>query len=161
MHRYTRLHDSQRNKNNKPWWWVLGPAIRIHTLELQQDARKLRFKNELQPYWSSRDNIAITDGITMKGRIIVVPASLENKALNHLQLNQMGIEKKRLLACESFYWVNINANIEETVEIALHALIFMPNSQRTKQFHTRYKEDHGNLYELICFQLITSIIFVL
>ena len=28
----------------------------------------------------------------------------------------MGMEKTRLLACESMYWVNMNANIEEVIK---------------------------------------------
>ena len=34
--------------------------------------------------------IGIIDGIVMKGRRIIVPASPQNKALNQMQLNHMG-----------------------------------------------------------------------
>ena len=68
-------------------------------------------QKELQPYWSFRDDIAIVDGIAMK---ILVLSSLQSKALN------TGIEKTRLMACESIYWVNMNAGIEETVKNFSH-----------------------------------------
>ena len=50
----------------------------------------------------------------MKGRTIIIPAS-QDKVLKQLHLRHMSIVKTRLLACESIYWVNMNANIEETV----------------------------------------------
>ena len=50
----------------------------------------------LQPYWSLRNEIAIIDGIPMKVRRIIIPASLQNKVLSQLQLNHAGIEKARL-----------------------------------------------------------------
>ena len=58
----------------------------------------------------------------MKGRILIIPAALQNKTLKHLYLNHMGIEKTRLSAFESIYWININTDIVET-EISVLALI--------------------------------------
>ena len=49
---------------------------------------KVKVHKELQPYWSFRDEIAIFDGIAMKGRRISVPASLQDKAQKQLHLNQ-------------------------------------------------------------------------
>ena len=47
----------------------------------------------------------------------------------------MAIEKTRLLACESLYWVHINANIEDMIKIFIpHALISRHNL-RIKQCH--------------------------
>ena len=69
-------------------------------------------QKELQPYWSFRDEIAINDGITMKGkRIIIPPSSLQGNMLNQLDINHMGIEKTWLLACKSICWINMNVDI--------------------------------------------------
>ena len=57
-------------------------------------------QKELQPYWSFRNEIAVIDGIVMKGIRIIVPTSPQNKALNHLCLSHMDIDRTRLLACE-------------------------------------------------------------
>ena len=43
----------------------------------------------------------------------MIPAVLQ-KALKHLHLNYMRIEKTRLLAHKSLYWIYLNADIEET-----------------------------------------------
>ena len=48
----------------------------------------------------------------MKGRRIVVLAYLQDRTIKKLHLNHIGIEKTRLLVCESIYWVNMNVNIE-------------------------------------------------
>ena len=54
------------------------------------------------------DKIKIIHGTAMNSIRIIVPAAL--KVLEQLHLNHMGIEKKRLLACESIYSVNNNAD---------------------------------------------------
>ena len=51
---------------------------------------------DLQLYWSYIDDIVILDGITKKGKRIIL-ASLQGKVLNYLYMNHMGIEKTRLL----------------------------------------------------------------
>ena len=44
----------------------------------------------------------------MKGRCIIFPERLKQQVLDQLHVNHMGIKKKKLLVCESVYWVNIN-----------------------------------------------------
>ena len=36
--------------------------------------------------------------------------------LKQLHINHIGIEKMRTLACQSIYFINVNANIEETIK---------------------------------------------
>ena len=77
---------------------------------------KAGVQNEMQPYWPSMGEIAIIEGISMKGRRIIVPASLQDKALKQLHLINMGIENTRLLVCELIYWVNMNCDMEEMIK---------------------------------------------
>ena len=49
----------------------------------------------------------ILDGNAMKGRRIIVPASLQDKTLNKLQLYDMGIEKTKLLSCNTKHYLCI------------------------------------------------------
>ena len=44
---------------------------------------KAEAQKELKPYWSFRDDTAIIEGIGMKSRKIIVPASLQCKAMKH------------------------------------------------------------------------------
>ena len=53
----------------------------------------------LQPYWSYRDELAVIDGIILKGKCIIIPNSLREQVLNQLHTNHMGIESTKLLAC--------------------------------------------------------------
>ena len=91
-----------------------------------------------------------SDVIAMKDRRIIIPGTLQDKALKQLHWSHMGIEKTRLLAYESIYWININADIEETVNIVPLALIFKQQKQKIRQS-----------VGLTSLPLITSIIFVL
>ena len=44
----------------------------------------------------------------------------------------MGIEKASLLPCESIYWVNMNANIEEAIKKFSTCLEFQATSTKNK-----------------------------
>ena len=56
---------------------------------------------DLKPYWSYRDELAVINGIVLKGRHIIIPTSLRQQVLDQLHTNHMGIEKTQLLACKS------------------------------------------------------------
>ena len=50
----------------------------------------------------------------MAGKRIIIPFQLQEKILQQLHSNDMGLEKMRIPVC--VYWVNINKNIENTVK---------------------------------------------
>ena len=68
----------------------------------------------------------------MKGRHVFIPEILKHKCWIQLHVNHMGIEKTKLLAHESVYWVDINDDTENHLKIALHALHFSRHNQRTR-----------------------------
>ena len=70
---------------------------------------------ELKPYWSYKDVLAVIDRVMLKGRCIVIPTCLNQQVLEQLHTNHMGIEKAKLLACDSVYWSNINVDIEKNM----------------------------------------------
>ena len=47
---------------------------------------------DLNPYLSYRDELAVIDGVIVKGRHIVIPNSLRQLLLEHLHTNHMGIK---------------------------------------------------------------------
>ena len=47
----------------------------------------------VRPYWSYRDQLAVIDGVMLKGRHIVIPTSLKQQVLDQLHTNHMGIKK--------------------------------------------------------------------
>ena len=72
--------------------------------------------SNLRLHWSYRDNLAVIDGVVMKGRQIVIPTVLKQHVLDQLHTNHMGIEKTMLLAHESVYWADINTDIEKHIK---------------------------------------------
>ena len=73
--------------------WTMAEDVRLATLENEHlgmlsayvvhdwPSAQAEDWKELQPYRSSRDKIVIIDGIAMKSRIIIIPTSLQIKAL--------------------------------------------------------------------------------
>ena len=108
-----------------------------------------------------RDEIAVINRIRVKGRQIIILASLQKKALDQLHISYRGIEKTRLLACESIYRININADAENAVENCPIYLNFCVTQPKDK---TLSRETPGRLWESVrteILQSVTSIIFVL
>ena len=60
-----------------------------------------KLHSDLRPYWSYRGDLAVIDGVVMKG--ISIPAVPKQQVLDQLHLNHVGIEKTKLLACKSMY----------------------------------------------------------
>ena len=56
------------------------------------------------------------DGITMQGKRIIMSYLLQRKILEQLYSNNMGIEKMRLLARDLVCWINMDADIENTIK---------------------------------------------
>ena len=89
-------------------------------------------RNELEPYWSFRNDTAVLDMIAMKGRRIIMSSSLQQRALNQLHINHMGIEKTGLFACLSIYWTYINNDTEKKILKLPCMLWFSSNTTKGK-----------------------------
>ena len=90
-----------------------------------------------------RDKLAVTDGIILKGRCIIIPNSLRQQVLNQLHTNHMGIEKTKLLAHECVYWYRINADIEKYITNGLHVLSFSKRNQKKRSYIMMYPSGLG------------------
>ena len=86
----------------------------------------------IRPYWSYKDDLAVIDGIVMKGRHIIIPKVLKQQALDQLHVNHMGI--KKMLAHVLIYWVNINNDIENYIKIVAHVPSFSKCSTGRKPY---------------------------
>ena len=90
---------------------------------------------DLRVYWLYRDELAVIDGILLKGRHIVILNSLRQQVLNELHTNHMGVEKTKLLACESVYWSSINADIKSSIKHCATCLEFQQIQPKEKIIH--------------------------
>ena len=71
---------------------------------------------DIQKYWPMRHELAMIDGVAIKGKHVIIPSQLQTQILRQLHSSHMGIEKMGLLAHKSVYWVNMNADIENAVK---------------------------------------------
>ena len=69
----------------------------------------------LRPYWSCRDELALEDGLIMKGDRLVIPLSLQAEVFTKLLEAHQGIEKTRLSARSCVYWNSISKDIDDMV----------------------------------------------
>ena len=79
---------------------------------------------DLKAYWSYVDELAVIDGVILKGRHVIIPTNLRHQILEQLHTNHMGIEKTKLLAHESVYWPSINTDTDNFIKIVPHVFIF-------------------------------------
>ena len=59
-----------------------------------------------------RDELAVEDGLVLKGPRVVIPQSLTAFALSKLHEGHQGVEKSKLRAKDCVYWINISKDIE-------------------------------------------------
>ena len=72
---------------------------------------------DIRLYWSYKGDLAVIDGVVMKGRCIIKTQNLQQQVLDQLHLNHMGIEKTKLLMHKLVYWANINTDIENHIKV--------------------------------------------
>lgn len=70
---------------------------------------------QLHGYWNYRDEMAIENGIILKGRRMVIPHTLRQALLDQLHYAHQGNEKCKLRARGSVFWHNINKDIDNMV----------------------------------------------
>ena len=60
--------------------------------------------------------MAVINGVILEGRHVGIPDTLQKQALEDLHINHMGIEKTKLLASESIYWMGSTSEIEKCIK---------------------------------------------
>ena len=119
----------------------LKPDSKLYQVPLRHVVYALQkpFKDELHSdlrlYWSYRDDLVVMDGVVMKSRQIIIPTALKQQVLDQLHTNHTGIEKIKLLAHESIYWVDINTDIEKHIQNCTMCLEFQQMQPKEKIIH--------------------------
>ena len=67
------------------------------------------------PYWLSREEITLEDGILFRGIQMIIPETLRRKFLGLLHKGHLGEEENLLLARTTIYWPNYTDDIRQTV----------------------------------------------
>ena len=70
---------------------------------------------EATPYFDSKDELTVVNGIVYKGMRIVIPTTMRTEALKVLHTAHQGMVKTKQLARDLMYWPGINSQIEDMV----------------------------------------------
>lgn len=77
------------------------------------------YRNQCQPeileFWNFRDELAVYDGILMKGQKLLVPRSLRSNMLEIVHAGHMGVEKTLKRARDVLFWPRISSDITQLV----------------------------------------------
>ena len=73
---------------------------------------KDQLHQDIRPYWSFKDDLAVIDGVIMKGRCIIIMEVLNSRHWINWMAITWALKKTKLLAHESIYWVNVNNDIK-------------------------------------------------
>ena len=74
-----------------------------------------RIEDKFLQYYSVRDDLAVIDGLLVKGFRLVIPPCLRNHVLEKLHLGHQGITKCYRRARDSVWWPNITVHIKHMV----------------------------------------------
>ena len=69
----------------------------------------------LRNFWTYRDELSILNGLVLKGVRIVIPEQCRAKVLEKLHEGHFGIDRTKLRARDTVYWLEINKDIEALI----------------------------------------------
>lgn len=70
---------------------------------------------DLHPFWPFQDELAILNGLIMKGNRIIMPTTLRSDMINHLHDTHQGLSSTLQRALASLYWPNIQNDIRNKI----------------------------------------------
>ena len=74
------------------------------------------FLLSLRNFWSYRDKLSILDGLLLKGTRIIIPKVCCKEVLSKLHEEHFGVERTKLRARDSVYWLVMYKEIEAMVK---------------------------------------------
>ena len=71
--------------------------------------------SELQPYWTFMEELTVEDGLILKGTRIIIPHKKHEFILKLIHEGPLGLNKCKLHAKETVYWLGLNNQLEQSV----------------------------------------------
>ena len=96
--------------------------------------QKAQCDPRVSPYWTSRDEITLEDGILFRGIQMIIPQPLRSKFLELLHKSHLGEEKSLLLARTTIYWPQYTEDIKQVVRNCSACQATRPSQQREDLF---------------------------
>ncbi len=82
-------------------------------LKVINDGWPVNIPKSIKEFHAFCDELAMTDGVIMKGQRAVIPRSLQQEYLVELHKGHIGAEAMKRRARECVYWPGINKDIDE------------------------------------------------
>ena len=70
---------------------------------------------QVRPWWTFRDELAILDGVVYKGPRVVIPTSMRGDMLKRLHVNHQGIEATLRQARQTMFWHGMAVDVKQTI----------------------------------------------
>ena len=70
---------------------------------------------EIQKYWTFREELMIEDGLILKGMCIVIPEKMREDILKQIHEGHLRLNKCQLRAKETVYWPGLNDQLENLI----------------------------------------------
>ena len=71
--------------------------------------------SEVQKYWTFHEELTIEDGLVLKGTRIIIPDEKREETLKLIHEGHLGINKCKMRAKETLYWLGINEQLGELI----------------------------------------------
>ena len=96
-------------------------CLKDYIIKVSLESR-IQIPQDIRTYWTFRDDMAVIGRVIIKGRHLVAPEVQQKEAHHQLLINHMGIERTKLLACDSIYWIHMNVieNCKKNCSTCLH-----------------------------------------
>ena len=70
---------------------------------------------EVQKYWTFHEELTIEDGLILKGTRIIIPDEKREEILKLIHEGHLGLNKCKMRAKETVYWLGINEQLEHLI----------------------------------------------
>ncbi|CAL8134117.1 unnamed protein product [Orchesella dallaii] len=85
-----------------------------------------KVRSELRRYYEVRDEIAVENGLLMRGCRIIIPPALRESILQRLHEGHQGISKCRARARETVWWPGISEQVAEMIKRCQRCIEHLP-----------------------------------
>ena len=127
----------------------------------QQNPVVLTWEGRYQQSSEFRDELGISNGVSFKGRQVLIRESRD--ILQQLHIGHQGMQKTRLLTIQTVYWPNINHQIDELIRSCDQCQKHMLQQRREPLIPHEIPtvQHHGPNLAWICLNLTESTTFSL
>ena len=70
---------------------------------------------QVRPWWTFRDELAILDGVVYKGPRVVIPTSMRGDMLKRLHVSPQGIEATLRRARQTMFWHGMAVDVKQNI----------------------------------------------